>query len=155
MKVEELMSKPALTCEAHETLDVAAQKMWDHDCGVLPVVASDGRLAGVITDRDICMSAWSQGRPLGAIHVDEAMSKQVFSVKPDQDVAHADKLMADKQVRGIPVVDTEDKPIGIVSVNDLAREAARSGSRITDGVARAVQTLAAICQPRKRAHKAA
>lgn len=83
------------------------------------------------------------------------MSKQVFSVKPDQEVELAEQLMADKQVRRIPVVDAEDKPIGILSMNDVAREATRTGSKLKDGISRALQTIAAICQPRKRAQKAA
>lgn len=155
MKVEELMTKAPTTISNYETLDIAAKKLWDSDCGVLPVVGGDGRLVGILTDRDICMSAWSRGQLLATIHTDEAMSKQVFSVKPDQEIEFAEQLMADKQVRRIPVVDAEDKPIGILSMNDVAREAARTGSKLKDGITRAVQTIAAICQPRKRAQKAA
>lgn len=154
MKVEELMTKPVVTILVQESLGVAAQKMWDNDCGVLPVVGDDGRLVGILTDRDICMSAWSQGRQVNAIRAEEAMAKQVFSVRSDQEIGVAEMMMAEHQVRRVPVVDANEKPIGILSMNDLAREAARSGSRIKDGVARAVRTLAAICQPRKRAKAA-
>lgn len=154
MKIEELMTRPAVTIRAEDPLDVAAQKMWDHDCGVLPVVGSDGKLVGVLTDRDICMSAWSRGQPLGGIRAGDAMSKQVYSVKADEKIGHAEVLMAEHQIRRLPVVDTNDKPIGVVSMNDLAREAARPGGRIKDGMARALNTLAAICAPRKRAKAA-
>lgn len=92
---------------------------------------------------------------LCAIHVEEAMAKQVFTVKPDQDVDTAEKLMAEKQVRRLPVVDANDKPIGILSMNDIAREAARTGSKLKEGITRAIQTVAAICQPRKREQRAA
>lgn len=155
MNVEELMTRRVVTCQANETLALAAQKMWDADCGVLPVVGGDGRLVGILTDRDICMSAWSQGRLLTEIPAEQAMSKEVFSVNPDQDVSLAELLMAEKQIRRIPVVDADGKPIGILSMNDLAREAARPGSKLKDGIARAIHTLAAICQPRKRAQRAA
>ncbi|HEU4729584.1 MAG TPA: CBS domain-containing protein [Kofleriaceae bacterium] len=155
MRVEELMTKSPTLVSGHDTLDVAAQKLWDSDCGVLPVVGGDGRLVGIITDRDICMSAWSKGQLFTGIHVDEAMSKQVFSVKPDQDIDAAQSLMAEKQIRRLPVVDANNKPIGILSMNDIAREAARPGSRLREGIARAIQTIAAICQPRKRGQKAA
>jgi CBS domain-containing protein len=155
MKVEELMTKSPTTVSNDDTLDVAAQKLWDRDCGVLPVVAGDGRLIGILTDRDICMSAWSKGHLLSAIHVEEAMAKQVFTAKPDQDVDTAEKLMAEKQVRRLPVVDANDKPIGVLSMNDIAREAARTGSKLKEGITRAIQTLAAICQPRKREQRAA
>ncbi|HSD86596.1 MAG TPA: CBS domain-containing protein [Kofleriaceae bacterium] len=148
------MTRPVVTIFAHEPLNVAAQKMWDNDCGVLPVVGNDGRLVGILTDRDICMSAWSQGRPLDAIRTEEAMSKQVFSVKPDQEISRAEAVMAENQVRRVPVIDSSEKPVGILSMNDFAREAARSGTRIKDGVARALKALAAVCQPRKRAKAA-
>ena len=155
MNVEELMTKPAATIRAEEPLNVAAQKMWDNDCGVLPVVGGDGKLVGVLTDRDICMSAWSRGQLLGNIRAGDAMSKQVSSVQSDQDVALAETLMAEKQVRRIPVVDANEKPIGILSMNDLAREAAKPGSKLKDGISRAIHTLAAICRPRKAEKKAA
>jgi len=153
MNVEELMTKPVVTIKALEPLNIAAQKMWDTDCGVLPVVG-DGRLVGILTDRDICMSAWSKGRLLETIRADEAMSKQVFSVKADQEVGFAELLMAEHQIRRLPVVDASAKPVGIISTNDFAREATRSGSRFKDGIARAMNTLAEICQPRKRAKAA-
>lgn len=155
MNVEELMSKPAMTCRLDETLDTAAKKMWDVDCGVLPIVDGDGRLVGILTDRDICMSAWSRGRLLNAIRIEEAMSKQVFSVTPDQEVSVAELLMAENRIRRIPVIDKNGKPVGVVSMNDLAREAVRSKSRLKDGIVQAIHTLAAICQPRKREPKAA
>lgn len=154
MNVEELMARPVVTIQTHESLNVAAQKMWDSDCGVLPVVGDDGRLVGILTDRDICMSAWSKGRPLDAILAEEAMSRQVYSIRPDQEIGRAEQLMAENQIRRVPVVDGGEKPIGILSMNDLAREGARSGSRLKDGAARAIKTLAAICQPRKRAKAA-
>jgi CBS domain-containing protein len=149
MNVEELMSRPVTIVLAQDTLNIAAQKMWDRDCGVVPVVGGDGRLVGIITDRDICMAAWSKGQLLSTIPVEDAMSKQVFSVRPDQDVDLAERLMAEKQVRRVPVVDANDKPIGILSMNDVAREAARAGGRLKEGIGRALQTLAAICQSRK------
>jgi predicted transcriptional regulator len=101
------------------------------------------------------MSAWTRGGPLDAIRIEDAMAKQVFSVKPDQDVGTAETLMAQKQVRRLPVVDANDKPIGILSMNDLAREAAKHGSKLRDGLSRAIRTFASICQPRKREQKAA
>jgi len=155
MKIQELMTKPVTTCLQGETLNIAAQKMWDHDCGVLPVVGDDGKLVGVLTDRDICMSAWSHGRALDAIGVYEAMAKEVFSVKADDELERAEDLMAEKQVRRLPVVDAEDRPIGVISSNDLTREAARPGTRIKDQVARVLKTLAAIYRPRKHANVAA
>lgn len=149
MKVQELMSKPATTCLRNEALSSAAQKMWDQDCGALPVVDDAGRLVGMITDRDICMSAWSHGRTLDAIQVDEAMAKQVFSVKAEEDIERTEALMADKQIHRLPVTDAGGKPIGMIAMTDILREAARPGTRIKDQVTRVLQTLAEIVKPRK------
>jgi CBS-domain-containing membrane protein len=154
MKIEEIMTKSVATCRTQETLSVAAQKMWEHDCGVLPIVGDDGRLVGIITDRDICMSAWSKGRLLDALRVEEAMAKQVFSATPDQDINAAEKLMAEKQVRRLPIVDADNKPIGILSMNDIAREVTPPHG-IGDGISGAMQALAAICEPRTRAQQSA
>jgi CBS domain-containing protein len=136
-----------VTCRAQETLSAAAQKMWGHDCGVLPIVGDDGRLVGIITDRDICMAAWSKNRPLHAIRIEEAMTKQVFSATPAQDIDTAEHLMVEKQVRRIPIVDASNKPIGMLSMNDIAREMAPPLG-CGDGMSCALRTFAAICQPR-------
>ena len=155
MRIQELMSSPVATCHPGDPAHTAAQLMWDNDCGVIPVVDDAGKLVGVITDRDICMAAYTQGNPLRAIRVDNAMAKQVFSLHPEDDVSEAEKLMSDKQVRRIPVVDAEGKPVGVLSLNDLAREAVGPGGRIREGMTKVMQTMASICRPRSRALKAA
>jgi CBS domain-containing protein len=99
----------------------------------------------MITDRDACMAAYTQGLPLQSIPVSRAMSRQVFSCRPDQALEAAEKLMAEKQVRRLPVLDGEGHALGVLSLNDVAREAA---SRPGDGLASDVaKTLGAICQP--------
>ena len=155
MRIQELMSSPVVTCHPHDQAHAAAQLMWDNDCGVLPVVDDEGKLVGVITDRDICMAAFTQGNPLRAIRVESAMAKQVFSVRLEDDVSEAEKLMSDKQIRRVPVVDGQGKPVGILSLNDLAREAVGPGGRIREGMTKVMQTMASIFKPRARALKAA
>ncbi|HTP25981.1 MAG TPA: CBS domain-containing protein, partial [Anaeromyxobacteraceae bacterium] len=73
MRVEEIMCTHLETCRPEESLQTAAQSMWDHDIGILPVMAPDGRPMSVITDRDIAMAACIRGKPLGEIKVSEAM----------------------------------------------------------------------------------
>jgi len=154
MKIEEIMTRSVATCRTQDTLSTASQKMWDHDCGVLPIVGDDGRLVGIITDRDVCMAAWSKGQRLDAIRIEEAMAKQVFCATPDQDLDAAETLMAEKQVRRIPIVDADNKPIGILSMNDIAREV-KPPHGSGNGMSRAMRTLAAICLPRPRAKQRA
>jgi CBS domain-containing protein len=73
------MNKPAVSCRPSDTLSVAAQAMWDHDCGAIPVANDDGRLVGIITDRDICMATYTKGRAPQTISVKEVMAKDVTS----------------------------------------------------------------------------
>ena len=143
MKVTELMSVPAVTCGVNDQLSSAAQLMWDHDCGALPVVGTDGRILGVVTDRDICMAAWTQGHSLHAIPVATAMSKQVFACRAGETLDAVRRIMREKRIRRVPIVDEANRPVGMLTMNDLARQSARSGSAEKE----LAQTLAAICQP--------
>jgi CBS domain-containing protein len=79
MQIEDAMSHPPVTCPASSTLDQAARLMWEFDCGIIPIVNTDGRLAGVVTDRDICMAAYTQGRPLASIPITTAMARGVVA----------------------------------------------------------------------------
>ncbi len=148
MQIQQIMNKPAVTCRPSDRLSTAAQQMWEHDCGVLPVVHDNGSIAGVITDRDICMAAYTQGQALSEISVSSAMAKQVFSCRPEDSIESVDRLMADKQIRRVPVLDGSERPIGMVSINDLARHAALQKKNGLDK--ELVQTLAAICEPRSK-----
>ena len=148
MRVEELMSQPAATCNVNDSLNTAAMLMWEHDCGALPVVREDGKLTGMITDRDICMAAYTQGRPLDEILVNAVMAKPVISARPDYKLGEVEQLMSDNQVRRIPVVDRDGKPIGMISLNDLAIESVQPDTRMKSGLAKIAHTLAAICRTR-------
>jgi CBS domain-containing protein len=153
MQIKDVMSHPPVTCPASSTLDHAARLMWEFDCGIVPVVNDDGRLTGVVTDRDICMAAYTQGRPLASIPITTAMAKSVIASHASDPIEHAEELMRDNQIRRVPVLDGDDRPVGLVSMNDLARLAARAKR---SGVDRElVKTLAAVCQPRGQATVAA
>jgi CBS domain-containing protein len=153
MNIQEIMSKPAVTCRPSDTLNIAAQLMWQHDCGAIPVVNDDNSVVGMITDRDICMATYTRGSAPQAIQISDAMAKQVFSCHPDESLDAAERLMSDNQIRRIPVVDGDNRPVGLLSLNDIARYAA--SSRKKNGIDREVtQTLAAICQPRPHAREA-
>ena len=151
MRVEQLMTKSPRTCRPGDTLSEAAQIMWDNDCGCVPVTADDGseRLAGVITDRDICMAARFEEKTLTELRVGDAMAKAVRACNAGDSIAHAETIMAETRVRRLPVVDDSGQLVGLVSLADLAREAARQhGSRdpdITQAEIGAV--LAIICEP--------
>jgi CBS domain-containing protein len=146
MHIKEVMSHPVVTCPTNCTLDAAARLMWEFDCGIIPVVNDDGRLAGVVTDRDVCMAAYTQGRALEAIPLPKAMAKQVVAVHADDSIESAERLMRDNQIRRLPVIDSAGRPVGVLAINDLARLAGRVRRGVVDR--ELVDTLAAICQPR-------
>jgi CBS domain-containing protein len=119
MKVKELMSTNPVTCSPSDNLSTAAMKMWDGDCGVLPVV-DNGRVRGVITDRDIAMALTFKGAKPSAIDVAEVIGgHEVYSCSPDEEVVEALKTMRDCQVRRLPVVE-DGRLRGLLSMNDVA-----------------------------------
>ncbi len=147
MKIEQVMSRPVTTCRASDVLNTAAGLMWENDCGALPVVNDEGAVIGMITDRDICMAAYTSGRNLHSISIEEAMAKKVLTCLPTDDLADAERIMATAQLRRLPVIDRQGCPIGIVSMSDIARASANGGKRTA---VEALSTMAAICEPRHR-----
>ena len=149
MKISEIMTKNVTSIGKDESLSAAAQRMWDCDCGVIPVVDDQGRAVGMITDRDICMAAWSRDCAPSGLSVADAMSRELDACSPHDSLAYAESIMRSKQVRRIPVLDEERRVIGIVSLADIARRGEISKARSGDGAlapdAIAV-TLANICQ---------
>jgi CBS domain-containing protein len=128
-------------------LERAAQIMWEHDCGAVPVVDADSHVVGMITDRDVCMASYTQGRPLWQIPVSSACSHTVYSCLLTDSVQSAEKLMRTTQVRRLPVVDAEGKLWGLISLGDLALHVHRPGRR-SDGLSyeSIATTLAAISE---------
>ena len=153
MKVHQLMTRNVETCRADEHLDRAAARMWERDCGALPVTApgnGDARVVGMLTDRDICMAAYTQGRALHEIPVAIAMSKVLCSCRETDAIDVALRVMETNQIRRLPVLDADDHVIGLLSLADVGREAARehvaARREVTD--AALGPTLDAIAKPR-------
>ena len=149
MQIKEIMNHPVITCPVQSTMEHAARLMWEFDCGIIPIVDDDGRLAGVVTDRDICMAAYTQGKPLADIPTSSAMARQVVVCHGADTIETAEELMKATRVRRLPIVDADGRPIGLVSMNDLARLVARAKKAAADR--ELVRTLSAICEPRPRA----
>lgn len=147
MKIASLVRRDITSCSIHDTLDHAAQLMWERDIGCLPVIDDQGHVTGMVTDRDICMAAYTQGLPLRAIPVTTAMAKRVFSCELGDELESVERTMSEHQIRRMPVIDEQGHPVGIVSLNDLARAASLGKlppSEITS-------TLAAVSAPRSLA----
>jgi len=123
MKVQDIMTSEVQCCSPDTNLAAAAKMMWDSDCGALPVLNVEGKVLGVITDRDICMAAATKNRPPSQITVWETISPRVFTCQPTEDVHVALDLMKREQVRRLPVVDEDGILQGVVCINDLILQA--------------------------------
>ena len=121
MKVSEVMTTEVETIGAEQTAREAATFMLRADAGSIPVCDGD-RVIGMITDRDIAVRGVAEGRGPDT-PVSELMSDGIICAHEDEDVTDVAQRMSDEQVRRLPIVDSEEKLIGIVSLGDLVREA--------------------------------
>ena len=119
MKIREIMTAPAVQIRQSETVDVAARTMARYNIGAMPVCGADGKLCGVLTDRDLVTRCLAAGRQPEQTIVADVMSGNVVSAQPDMDVAVAAHLMGRLQVRRLPVVEN-GALCGMVSLGDLA-----------------------------------
>lgn len=121
--VRELMTAAAHRCYPEDTLSRAAQLMWDNDCGCVVIVDHLDRVVGIVTDRDICMGAYTQGKPLGEIPISSVCGSTVVTCRADDTLDNVQRLMTSHQVRRLPVVEEDGHLIGLLSLSDLAQHA--------------------------------
>lgn len=136
MKVRELMTTPAIRISAEETVEVAARTLTHYNIGALPVCGSDGRICGLVTDRDLVTRCLASGRTPGHTKVRDVMTGNVVAAQPDMEAGVAAHLMGRQQVRRLPVVEN-GRLCGMVSLGDLANR--------EDSCMDAVDALGDIC----------
>lgn len=119
MQVKDVMSRDVEVVEPQTTLEEAAAKMDALNIGPLPVVEGE-RVVGMITDRDITVRATAAGRDPTTTTVEDAMTHEVVACFDDQDVTEAARLMEEKQIRRLVVLDRNEKLVGIISLGDVA-----------------------------------
>jgi CBS domain-containing protein len=142
LRCRDIMTRDVTVATRDTTLDEVARMMRDEDTGVIPVVEqgetpsdsvtevqrvpartnANGRLVGLITDRDIVVRAIAEGRDARATRAEEVMTSELHTVRPNDRVIEAIRRMGDKQVRRLPVVDREGNLRGIISMADIALE---------------------------------
>ena len=120
MDVQEIMTAPVQTLNPEDTLNCAAKLMRDQALGCVPVVDRNGALVGVLTDRDIALSAHEYGEALWKLRIADSMHTPVYTCRSDDDIETAATIMRKHRVRRLPVVDAANKPIGMISLDDLA-----------------------------------
>ncbi len=147
-RLEQIMTTPPQTCHASDSLETALRRMWDHDCGFVPIVSEVAlELEGVVTDRDASIALWSRGEPAANISLQSVLQRNVVCAGPEDRVARAHELMREHQVRRLPIIGDRQQVLGIVSVNDLARHAARlTGPDHAIAMQEVGETIAAVCR---------
>jgi len=129
MKVGDIMVKAVKTCHPDTSLAVAADTMWIHNCGALPVVNDKYEVVGFITDRDICITLGYRNQPASEVAVRDGMATKVHSCAPDDDIQRALKTMEKGRVRRLPVVNREGKLMGILSMDDIVLSAGKGNGK--------------------------
>ncbi len=144
MRVRDLMSKSVVTIAPEESAALAARLLSRHELGALPVCAADGTLAGIVTDRDIVTRCVAAGEEPGRVPVRDIMSPAPSVITPETPISAAARLMAQRQVRRLPVVE-QRQVVGMLSLGDLAC------SRRTDTeAAEALSDISASLRRKKR-----
>ena len=121
MKLREVMTSPVIRIHPDETVAVAARTLERYNIGILPVCGGDGKLCGLVTDRDLVTRCLAAGRSPANTMVRDVMTAKVISARPDLDGAAAASLMGKEQIRRLPVVEN-GKLCGMVSLGDLATQ---------------------------------
>ena len=119
-RCREIMTGNVKTANREMSLQEVARLMREGDMGAMPVV-EDNKLIGIVTDRDIVVRAIAEGQDVST-KIGDVMTTEIFSVKPDDFVFEAIRLMGDKQVRRIPVITESGELAGIIAMADIALE---------------------------------
>jgi CBS domain-containing protein len=145
MKVRDIMTAKPVCCGVTDDLALVTAAMYEKDCGVIVVLGPDRMAVGMITDRDIAIATATRNRPPSMIVASEVITGNIHFCGPDDDLGSALEVMASAQVRRLPVLDSEGRVVGVLSVIDVIRYARNPSAAALRG--RVVEALARICQP--------
>lgn len=123
MRVRDVMVETPASCSVNTNLGAAIEMLWNRNCGFLPVVDEQEKVIGVVTDRDLCIAMGTRNRLPGEMTVGEVLSPKLFYCKPEDDIHAALKIMGNKKVRRLPVVDSNRKLKGILAMDDIVLHA--------------------------------
>ena len=129
MKVYEIMTIDVGSCSVNDDLSKAASIMWDKDCGIVPVVDAEMRVVGVVTDRDIAITAAMQNRRTSEILAGEISFRPVECCAMEDAIGTVLKRMAKSQVRRLPVIGESGELLGIISIADILGKAGKTTAK--------------------------
>jgi len=135
MRCEDLMRRPVVSCRENDTVQVAASRMRDAGIGFLPVCAETGRVSGILTDRDIAVRTVADNLRPDATRVGDVMTRQVISARPEEPARHAESLMKQNRKSRIVILDRDDRPVGVISLSDVAQTDQKAAAQMLKEVA--------------------
>ena len=141
MIVSEIMRWRVATCARGDVLATAAKIMREHSCGFLPVVDNDGTVAGVLTDRDVCLAGADTSGSMAHATINDAMSHPVLGCFPHEDVKTAIAMMARHHVRRLVVLDPHGHLHGVVSIDDVIQAPHRLGAPTAEEIVAALKGI--------------
>ncbi len=149
MNVRALMKSDVKSAETGASVAQVVAIMEMNGCGAVPIVDTENRVVGMITDRDICLALGPRRLPAAGIAVTDVMSRRVYVCSPDEDVVDALETMKNKKVRRLPVIDDDAQLVGILSMDDVvlhaeSGKAERVEEKAELGYGRTMDTLKAI-----------
>lgn len=119
MKAKDLMSRSVVTCRMDDNLAEVAALMWAERCGALPVLGANGRLASMITDRDVAIALGTRNLRASDVLVHQVVLSRVFTCAEHDEMERALSIMVAQNVRRLPVIDGEAALVGILSIDDF------------------------------------
>ena len=120
MNIGDIMTKEIGTCGVESDLESVAQIMWNKDCGSIPVLDDTGSLVGIITDRDIAMGCALNHKAEWELKTKDILNNRtLFTCRSDEDVKNALQLMSEQHIRRLPVVDSNGRLQGMLSIDDI------------------------------------
>ena len=147
--IAELMTRDVARCIVDDTLERAAQLMWERACGSVPVVDASNRPIAMLTDRDICMAAYTRGERLANMTVGSAMSSRLFVAAIGEPLADVERRMRCHAIHRLPVVNDNGVLAGILSIDDIAKAAKLDASPEPDPLSASAlaHTVAGVGHP--------
>jgi CBS domain-containing protein len=156
MRVREVMMGTPYYCQPETNLGSATELMWNANCGFLPVETADGKVIGVLTDRDVCIALGTRSRLASDIGVGEVMSGKLSSCAPSDDIHVVLQTMKEEKVRRLPVSAQKGALVGVLSMDDIRTLVLPEGVNVekltaeyVNGVVEITTPVAAAALPRK------
>jgi CBS domain-containing protein len=160
MKVKDAMMETPYYCQPESNLGSATELMWNANCGFLPVQSADGKVIGVITDRDVCIALGTRNCPAGEVSVGQVMSGKLYSCAPDDDIHTALQTMMEARIRRLPVMAQNGTLVGVLSMDDILfraepRSSGKEPELSSDEVVRTFRSISQRGDPDVKAKRTA